>query len=113
MDEDYNIYVKRIDGIEIPVNSLSIGEKNLVALLLRYAIAKVIMGTVPIFILDEPTEHLDDEHRKRIIQWIRSLSSTTDLVIVTSHMDLIETIADNYIRVEFINEKNESIFRNS
>ena len=112
VNENYEIFVKRSDGIELNVESLSIGEKNLIALLFRYALAKVILGNVPIFILDEPTEHLDDEHRKRISQWIRNLANNVDLVLITSHVDAFETIADNLVKVHFINEKGEATFRN-
>ncbi len=112
VDESYNIYVKRSDGVEISVDSLSVGERNLIALLFRYALAKTIMGNVPLLILDEPTEHLDDEHRRKIAQWIRNLTSNVDTVIVTSHIDAFETIADNTIKVEVINDKGESTFKN-
>jgi exonuclease SbcC len=81
--------------------------------MLRYAIARVIMGFIPIFILDEPTEHLDEEHRRRIASWIRSLSNGVRTVIITSHVDALETIADNVIRVGFINDKGESMFSNA
>ncbi|GEM_PF-408847 len=111
--EDYEIYVKRRDGVELSVDALSIGEKNLVALLFRYALAKVVLGHIPFLILDEPTEHLDDEHRRRIAQWLKDISTDVDMIIITSHVDAFETVADNIIRVEFINEKGESTFRNT
>jgi len=111
--EDYEIMVRRVDGVELPVESLSIGERNLVSLMLRYAIARVVMGLVPLLILDEPTEHLDEEHRRRIASWIRSLGNGVRTVIITSHVDALETIADNVIRVNFINDRGESMFANS
>ena len=111
--EDYEIMVRRVDGVELPVESLSIGERNLVSLMLRYAIARVVMGLVPLLILDEPTEHLDEEHRRRIASWIRSLGNGVRTVIITSHVDALETIADNVIRVGFINDRGESMFANS
>jgi exonuclease SbcC len=111
--EDYEIMVRRVDGVELPVESLSIGERNLVSLMLRYAIARVVMGLVPLLILDEPTEHLDEEHRRRIAGWIRGLGNGVRTVIITSHVDALETIADNVIRVGFINDRGESMFANS
>ncbi len=111
--EDYEIYVKRKDGVELSVDALSVGERNLVALLFRYALAKVVLGTVPMLILDEPTEHLDDEHRKRIAQWLKNVSSEVGMIIITSHVDAFETVADNIIRVEFVSEEGESTFRNT
>ncbi|MFB6489868.1 MAG: ATP-binding protein, partial [Thermoproteus sp. AZ2] len=113
VNEDYEIIVRRNDGITLPAESLSIGERNLVSLMLRYAISRIVMGLIPLLILDEPTEHLDEEHRRRIASWIRSLSNGVRTVIITSHVDVLETIADNIIRVNFMNEKSESTFANS
>ncbi|WP_069806928.1 AAA family ATPase [Vulcanisaeta thermophila] len=113
INEDYEVMVRRSDGVVLPVDSLSIGERNLVSLFLRYAIARAIMGSIPILILDEPTEHLDEEHRRRIAMWIRSLSNGVRSVIITSHVDSLETIADNIIRIGFINNRGESAFYNA
>ena len=113
VNEDYEVMVRRNDGVSLPIESLSIGERNLVSLMLRYAIARVVMGVIPILILDEPTEHLDEEHRRRVGDWIRGLSNGVRTVIITSHVDALETIADNVIRVGFVNDKGESMFANS
>ncbi|WP_054857823.1 ATP-binding protein [Vulcanisaeta sp. JCM 16159] len=113
VNEDYEVMVRRNDGVSLPIEALSIGERNLVSLMLRYAIARVVMGVIPILILDEPTEHLDEEHRRRVGDWIRSLSNGVRTVIITSHVDALETIADNVIRVSFVNERGESMFANS
>jgi len=113
VDEDYGVLIRRSDGVTLPVESLSVGERNLVSLMLRYAIARVVMGVIPILILDEPTEHLDEEHRRRMLGWVRGLSNGVRTVIITSHVDALETIADNIIRVGFINDRGESMFANS
>ncbi len=113
VNEDYEIVVRRGDGVALPIEALSMGERNLVALMLRYAIARVIMGTIPLLIMDEPTENLDQEHRRRVSNWVRSLSNGVRTVIITSHVDDLETIADNIIRVGFINDRGESTFANS
>jgi len=113
VNDEYEVYVRRSDNVELNVDSLSVGERNVVALLLRYAIAKTLLGNIPILILDEPTEHLDEEHRRRIADWIRSLSNGVGTVLITSHVDLLETVADNVIRMNFINKKGESTFSNT
>ncbi len=42
------------------------------------------------------------------------MSNGVRTVIITSHVDALETIADNVIRVGFINERGgESMFANS
>jgi exonuclease SbcC len=110
---EYEVYVKRSDGVELSVDSLSIGERNIVALLLRYSIARSLLGNIPILLLDEPTEHLDDEHRRRIASWVRSLSNGVNTVLITSHVDILETVADNVVRMSFMNDKGESMFSNT
>ena len=108
MDGDYDIYVKRGDGKEIPLEALSMGEKNLVALIFRYAMAKVILGRIPIIMLDEPTEHLDAEHRAKVAAWLRDISSSIDVVLITSHIDSFENSADNVVRIEAINQMGDT-----
>ena len=111
--EDYEVMVKRSDGRELPVSMLSMGEKNLVALVLRFALSKALLGDIPIMLLDEPTEHLDSEHRRRVSNWLRDLSDVVDTLIVTSHVDAFENTADNVIRVEVVNPRGESVAYNA
>lgn len=111
--EDYEVMVKRSDGKELPVSMLSMGERNLVALVLRFALSKAILGDIPIMLLDEPTEHLDSEHRRRVSNWLRDLSNVVDTLVVTSHVDAFENTADNVIRVEVINPRGESVAYNA
>ncbi|WP_054852929.1 hypothetical protein [Vulcanisaeta distributa] len=54
VNDEYDVVIKRNDGVSLPVEALSIGERNLVSLMLRYAIARVVMGLIPVLILDEP-----------------------------------------------------------
>ncbi|MBP1448927.1 MAG: SMC family ATPase, partial [Thermoproteus sp.] len=86
-DEDgrYVVVVARADGQRFHHASLSLGEVNLVALALRVALAKALFGRPPLLILDEPTEHLDEEHRRRIVELVRDLSRDVKTVVVTSH----------------------------
>ncbi|MGC9137196.1 ATP-binding protein, partial [Caldivirga sp.] len=111
--EDYEVMVKRSDGRELPVSMLSMGERNLVALVLRFALTKAILGDIPIMLLDEPTEHLDSEHRRRVSNWLRDLSNVVDTLVVTSHVDAFENTADNVIRVEVTTPRGESVAYNA
>lgn len=113
MDNDYDIYVKRGDGREIPLEALSMGEKNLVALIFRYAMAKVILGRIPIMMLDEPTEHLDSEHRAKVAAWLRDVSSSIDVILITSHIDSFENSADNVVRIETVNQMGDTEVANA
>jgi len=78
---------------------LSLGEQNLLALSLRVALARALIGTAPFMMLDEPTEHLDEEHRRRIVELVRDLTSVVPTVIVTSHLGEFEEVADVVIQL--------------
>nr|KJR73136.1 MAG: purine NTPase [Thermoproteus sp. AZ2] len=93
----YYVVVSRADGQRFLHTSLSLGEQNLVALALRVALAKALLGRPPFLILDEPTEHLDEVHRRRIVELVRDLARDVRTVIVTSHLGEFEEVADNRI----------------
>ena len=113
LTEDYEVMVRRVDGREIPVDMLSMGERSLIALVLRFALVKALLGQIPLMLLDEPTEHLDSEHRRSIANWLKDLSDSVGTLIVTSHVDAFENIADNVIRVELMGQGLESIAYNA
>ncbi|MBP1450136.1 MAG: AAA family ATPase, partial [Thermoproteus sp.] len=96
-DGRYVVVVARADGQRFHHASLSLGEVNLVALALRVALAKALFGRPPLLILDEPTEHLDEEHRRRIAELVRDLSRDVKTVVVTSHLGEFEEVADHRI----------------
>ncbi len=80
-------------------NLLSLGEQNLVALSLRVALARALLGHAPFMMFDEPTEHLDEEHRRKIVELVRNLTSVVPTVIVTSHLGEFEEVADVVIQL--------------
>lgn len=93
----YYVVVSRDDGQRFLHTALSIGEANLVALALRVALAKALLGRPPFLILDEPTEHLDEIHRRRIVELVRDLSRDVKTILVTSHLGEFEEVADKRI----------------
>ncbi|MGC9050470.1 AAA family ATPase [Pyrobaculum sp.] len=78
---------------------LSLGEQNLLALSLRVALARALLGGAPFMMFDEPTEHLDEHHRRKIVELIRELTSVVPTVIVTSHLGEFEEVADQVIQL--------------
>ncbi|RLE55621.1 MAG: hypothetical protein DRJ40_07815 [Thermoprotei archaeon] len=95
---DYEVYIRDRSGAKYLIDYCSEGEKTLIALVLRYALAKVLIGETPILILDEPTEHLDREHRARLIRWLSTCEWARQL-IVTSHIDEFSQVANNVVEV--------------
>ncbi len=98
LSPDYEVYIRDRSGAKYPIDYCSEGEKTLIALVLRYALAKVLIGETPILVLDEPTEHLDKEHRARLIRWLSTCEWARQL-IVTSHIDEFSQVANNVVEV--------------
>jgi exonuclease SbcC len=94
-------YVIRVNTPTGPIdhNLLSLGEQNLVALSLRVALARALLGQAPFMMFDEPTEHLDEEHRRKIVELVRGLTSIVPTIIVTSHLGEFEEVADVVIQL--------------
>lgn len=102
VSEDFDISViKR--GEEMPLSSLSGGERVAIAIALRFAIAKAMAGKLSTIIMDEPTTHLDEERRRELIEIMKSFfregSSIPQMVIITHHREL-EEVADTIYNVE-------------
>jgi len=66
---------------------------------LRVALARALLGQAPFMMFDEPTEHLDEEHRRKIVELVRGLTSIVPTIIVTSHLGEFEEVADVVIQL--------------
>lgn len=98
LDENYEITIKKSDEI-LNVSMLSGGEKIVVALALRLAIAKVISKQKnELLILDEPTVHLDEERKLELIEILRDSDIAPQMIIVTHDSELIG-ITENIIEI--------------
>ena len=103
LNDDYEVLVVDSEGAR-SVDTVSGGEKVALALALRLAIAKALSGgRVGVMLLDEPTVHLDDVRRRRLVTAIRRLfgakgNEFPQLVLVT-HDSELEEAADVVLRV--------------
>lgn len=103
LSDDYEVLVVDSEGAR-PVDTVSGGERVALALALRLAIARALSGgRVGVMLLDEPTVHLDEVRRKRLVTAIRRLFGTRgdefpQLVLVT-HDSELEEAADVVLRV--------------
>lgn len=98
LDRDYNITVKS-HGEELNLNQLSGGERIVIALALRLAIAKTIsQSSMELLILDEPTIHLDYERRSSLLEIISKINLVPQMLVVT-HDDEMEALSNNIIKV--------------
>ena len=98
--EDYSINVVE-GGRENPIEQYSGGEKTLVSIVLRTALAKALVGEIPMLIYDEPTEYLDEGHRERLVSWISGLGEVGQ-VIVVSQLEDFNPVASNIKEVRMV-----------
>ncbi len=98
-DGGERILVRGPSGEWVEADVLSGGEKVLVGLALRLGLASVGSGFASFVMLDEPTVHLDEEHRGRLTEALGSLKIGVDQAIVVTHDPELEDAADVVFRV--------------
>ncbi len=101
-NEEGNIGVYVIDrnGNERPISVLSGGEQSVIALAFIIALNKIIQAKIGFLALDEPTESLDEQRRKTLIEILSRLTESNDnlpppvyqLLVITHHSDIMENI---------------------
>jgi len=100
VDDEFDINIIYGTDLVRPVDNLSGGEKTMLSIAMRLALAKVLTGRIPRFmILDEPTQNLDKDMRVMIFDIIKTISGGMDQVIVVTHDEDIIEKADHVIKV--------------
>lgn len=96
-NEDIPTLLKKV-GLSIDpktnVDVLSGGEKQ------RVAIARSMILTSPILLLDEPTSSLDDKNAFEIMDLLKELSKKSLIIIVTHDHRMIEQYSDEHYHME-------------
>ena len=95
--EDYLIF-KTINDNVISLYEMSGGEKISACLSVRLALQEVI-GGLGLFILDEPTVHLDEERRNNLASKIGAITGLSQ-VIVISHDDAFHSHTRQQITIQ-------------
>lgn len=70
--------------LDIPVNNLSGGERQ------RAAFLKVLVFEYPLILLDEPTNNLDEENIKIIMDILSSIKKDRVIIVVTHSKFVVE-----------------------
>ncbi|MDI9619478.1 MAG: SMC family ATPase [Candidatus Nezhaarchaeota archaeon] len=98
---DYDLKLKvEVGGKEVNVDNLSGGEKAVLALSTRLALAKALSAKeVEFIILDEPTANLDSDRRRELIRVLRDLADEIPQVIVVTHDLEVAEAADQLYKV--------------
>ncbi|BBG28140.1 AAA family ATPase [Sulfuracidifex tepidarius] len=96
---EFETIVYNTKGDQLCIENLSGGEKISLALAIRLALTKII--TNPGFmILDEPTVHLDEERRKKLIEVIKAVNEVVPQILVITHDEEVLDAADVVFRVK-------------
>ncbi|MEK4382417.1 ATP-binding cassette domain-containing protein [Aeribacillus sp. FSL K6-2848] len=86
-NEKLNKYSRQIqmeNKLDIPVNNLSGGERQ------RAAFLKVLVFEYPLILLDEPTNNLDEENIKIIMDILSSIKKDRVIIVVTHSKFVVE-----------------------
>jgi len=103
--EDFSPIFER-QGYSQEFDSLSGGERTSIALAYRFALNAIVQedigsGTGDLVILDEPTDGFSKEQIQKMRDVIEELHSRQ--VILVSHEEELESMADKIMRVEKVN----------
>ncbi len=98
-DAFYFVVVDK-DGHERPIASLSGGEQIVIALAYVIALNKIMHSNIGFLLLDEPTDMLDDERRRALVDVIGRLTQEggiPQLIIITHHKDIMDSVDKVYM----------------
>jgi len=108
LDESMEIFLKNESGYDINVNSLSGGEKTALSLAIRLAIAQMLDIKFKIFILDEPTDGMDDERIESLGELFYNFikyNQDYQLIIITHEEEIAQM---GYHRIHLERKNNRS-----
>ncbi len=107
-DENYNIYFRPVEdpSVKRPLARLSGGEQvsmSMVALLALFHL--VSQSRIGFMALDEPTEYLDEERQKALVELLKKFQGGRILpqLIIVTHDESVKEAADRIYLVEKIN----------
>lgn len=98
LTDDYNIILTKPNGTQSDIEAISGGERIAAALSVRLGIAKAIAGEqLELIMLDEPTIHLDQQHRFDLIDIIMQMRSIPQVIVVTHEEEMKDAADKLYI----------------
>lgn len=100
LDESFMVHVVDATGEQFSVGELSGGQKSLVAIALRLAIALMLVGDgeESLLILDEILFSLDVEKTPRVLQGIKN-ASHGQVVIIDHKNDAVDAVVDEVVQL--------------
>lgn len=110
LSDDFDVIVEQND-FEIDVKNTSGGEKSSIALSYRFGLKKIIENNflgetnLSVLILDEPTDGFSENQVSKLGTILKMVN--VKQIILVSHDEKIESISENTIKIEKINNKSE------
>lgn len=107
-EEKMDIFLKNDSGYDINVNSLSGGEKTALSLAMRLSIAQMLDIKFKIFILDEPTDGMDNERIESLGELFYNFikyNPDYQLIVITHEEEIAQM---GYYRVHLERRSNRS-----
>ncbi|MFQ6050116.1 MAG: AAA family ATPase [Candidatus Hydrothermarchaeota archaeon] len=87
LKENYEITVENPYG-EISIDTLSGGQKAIVSLAFRFAVAKALAKNFETWLVDEPTESLGDEDVDQLANVLAYIQEIPQIIVATHHPEL-------------------------
>ena len=112
IDDEYNVTLTEA-GIPMPI--ISGGEEDLLNLVLRLAISRMIAErsgqSFSLLILDEIFGSLDEDRRFRVVGLLRRLLDRFEQIIVLTHIEGTRDDMDHQIRIDLDDQTGNSVVR--
>lgn len=99
-DGGYNLYLRKKDGTEIPVNDLSSGEIEVLTMAGWFTMNDYKGGIV---LIDEPELHMHVQWHRAIMRALRVLLPETQIIVATHSQDILGSVM-SYERFTLLRE---------
>ena len=82
------------EGVRMPINSLSGGEKTLIALMLAMGMSEALVGNVEMMLIDEGFAALDAENRAKVAEILKNLEILNRVIVFITHFEDLKDVFD-------------------
>ncbi len=88
-EEGVNLYLRKGDGTEVPVNDLSSGEIEVLTMVGWLTMNDYRGGIV---LIDEPEMHMHEEWHCAIIRALKALLPETQIIVATHSAEILDSV---------------------
>lgn len=100
IDEDFNVILENNNNVEMPIDLLSSGTYDCVALALRFSLLKYIFKDTPGYvILDDCLVDLDPDRKNMSVKLIKEFAKTNQVIFTTCNPETAELLGGNLLEL--------------